>query len=299
MQAAAQLTLESERQASTMAQNFIGPVSHVHSILVFDSGIGGLSVAKEVCQRLPNANVHYLADHAAYPYGDKEDAWLVKRVDRLITQMIKQVQPDLLILACNTASTLALPTLRSHLSIPIVGVVPAIKTAAQITQNHRIGLLATPGTVSRVYIDDLIRQFAHNCQVERLGTTALVHLAEDKLAGKPVDMTLLASATQPLIDKGVDCVVLGCTHFPLLLTELQQLYPDVRFVDSGEAIARRAQQLLSDTPHTNNPSPLIIDSNAIKAFYSTQSIKPELESQLAALGFLDFTYCHFPLSMTP
>ena len=272
----------------------------MYSILVFDSGIGGLSVAQEVCQRIPDANIHYLADHAAYPYGDKEDAWLIKRVDQLITKMVKQVQPDLLILACNTASTLALPTLRAHLDTPVVGVVPAIKTAANTTLNHHIGLLATPGTVSRVYIDDLIHEFAAHCKVERLGTTSLVHLAEDKLAGKVINRELLHQDTQALIETGVNTVVLGCTHFPLLLDELQQLYPNVKFVDSGEAIARRALSILQDVHGaTPNCSPKHKPQLPSRAFYSTQTIATTLEKQLVLYGYTNFTYCHFPISATP
>lgn len=260
------------------------------TILVFDSGIGGLSVVHHIQQQLPGATIHYVADHAAYPYGNKEEAWLIKRVDQYVSKMTRELQPDLIVIACNTASTLALPQLRSHIQAPIIGVVPAIKTAAKISRSKRIGLLATPGTIARAYIDELIQAFALDCEIDRLGTTVLVHLAEDKLLGIPVDLQQLRSATQALIHQNTDTVVLGCTHFPLLLPELQSLYPEINFVDSGEAIARRALSLLE------NASPSTSHTHA--TFYSSGVISHELKQQLVQYQFKTHTQINFNISAT-
>lgn len=242
-------------------------------------------------EQLPAAEIHYVADHAASPYGDKEEQWLVKRVDQLVHQMQQQIAAEVIIMACNTASTLALPTLRSHIHAPIVGVVPAIKTAAAESESKHIGLLATPATTTRTYIDDLIAEFAANCRVERLGTTTLVKLAEDKLSGLTIDLQQLADATNSLIETGVDTVVLGCTHFPLLLKELQQLYPHIHFVDSGDAIARRTQHLLNhkvEQPIHHKPG----------QYYSTAAISNAQKQQLTHYGFEVFTELDYGVSST-
>jgi len=263
----------------------------VPSILVFDSGIGGLSVLSHIQRKLPSATISYVADHAAYPYGDKQEQWLIKRIDQLFGKMLIELAPDLAVIACNTASTLILPTLRARTSIPIVGVVPAIKTAASVSKSKHIGLLATPGTVARTYMDDLIHEFAHDCKVDRLGTTDLVHLAEDKLSGKTISLESLRLATSELISKGMDTVVLGCTHFPLLLPELMALYPSIQFVDSGEAIARRTASLMdAPLPVTETTGPM--------RYYSTSSISQDQMHQLKLFGFTQFNELNFGVSST-
>lgn len=260
------------------------------SILIFDSGIGGLSVLSHIRQKLPSATINYVADHAAYPYGDKQEQWLIKRIDHLFAKMVEDLKPDLAVIACNTASTLILPTLRAHVTIPIVGVVPAIKTAAKLSKTKHIGLLATPGTVARQYMDDLINDFADDCKVDRLGTTELVHLAEEKLSAKPVCLDTLENATRDLLSKGMDTVVLGCTHFPLLLDELTALYPTIQFVDSGEAIARRTESLLkpSASSNTNDDNPM--------GYYSTSAISTAQINQLKGFGFTQFNELNFGIS---
>lgn len=218
----------------------------VPRILVFDSGVGGFSVAACIHDKLPHASIVYLADNAAFPYGGQPESVVIERCCRLIAGALEQYPCDAIVVACNTASTLVLPHLRAITDVPVVGVVPAVKPAAAQTLNHRIGLLATPATVRRPYLDQLVREFAADCQVERVGHPGLVQWAEDLVRGVPVPQAELDSAVAGLRDTGVDTVVLGCTHYPLLLDSLKQSLPDVKFwVDSGDAIARRVVWLLA------------------------------------------------------
>ncbi|MGY2574092.1 glutamate racemase [Vibrio sp. C8] len=215
----------------------------VPKVLIFDSGVGGLSVYREIEMRLPQLSYTYLFDNEAYPYGELDQQVLLQRVERLITGLVEEEGFDIVVIACNTASTIVLPTLRSKLSIPVVGVVPAIKPASSIA-NKAVGLIATPATVTRQYTHDLIRSFSADKNVELLGSTRLVDMAEEKLRGKEIDLQELQNILSPLISH-IDVAVLGCTHFPLIRDEIQQvLGRDVLLVDSGEAIARRVKSLL-------------------------------------------------------
>lgn len=226
-------------------------------VLVFDSGVGGLSVAAEIRRRLPTLPLHYLMDSAGFPYGTKDDATLTARVIDVCENAVREQSPQMLVVACNTASTLALPALRERLSIPVVGVVPALKVAAQANPGGEIGLLATPATVHRPYTDNLIRDFAAGCQVRRLGSSALVQWAEDWVRYGRTPADLFAHLDHWLTHPTpVSHVVLGCTHFPLLKPMLSALWPSVTWVDSGEAIARRVAHLLGDAlPATGQPAP--------------------------------------------
>ncbi|MBR9882605.1 MAG: glutamate racemase [Oceanospirillales bacterium] len=223
-------------------------------VLVMDSGVGGLSIAHHIRQRCARHPLLYLADNGAFPYGDKEEGWLVDRVVTLALTLIRRYPVRLLVLGCNTASTVVLPALRDALAIPVVGVVPAIKPAALASRTAHIGLLATPGTVKRTYTDRLIDAHAPHCRVTRVGSTDVVQLAEDKLAGRGVDLQRLQAAVAPLFDQpDLDTVVLGCTHFPLLLDELQQIQPrEIRWVDSGAAVSRRVAELIDYQPRLND-----------------------------------------------
>lgn len=216
------------------------------SILIFDSGVGGLTIFDEVKKQLPNAHYNYLFDNQLFPYGELKDQQLIDRVNSLITHAARQFNADIIIIACNSASTLALPVLRKNMSIPIVGVVPAIKPAALMTRNGVIGLLATPGTVMRSYTAGLINEFAGDKTILPIGSSELVQMAEDKMAGMPVDLKCLAKILwnwSGSINKP-DVIVLGCTHFPIIKQEIAEVlnYP-VRFIDSGKAIGARVQQL--------------------------------------------------------
>lgn len=219
------------------------------NVLVLDSGVGGLSICRSVLKVCPQLHIRYVADDAAFPYGTKDDAFLIERLSTLIAQCHERFSFDLVILACNTASTLVLPSLRERFDIPFVGVVPAIKPAAMQSKTKAIGLLATPGTVSREYTDALIRDFAADCSVLKVGSNALVEQAERLLFGEEVDQKALRSALEPFIDsfEDIDTIVLGCTHFPFLQEHLAPMVPEVAWVDSGDAIARRVQSLLEDS----------------------------------------------------
>ncbi|WP_026957640.1 glutamate racemase [Aliagarivorans taiwanensis] len=250
-------------------------------ILFFDSGVGGLSVLEETRRLNPYYCYSYLFDNHCFPYGELSEAALLKRVATLLDAAAARLAPNLVVIACNTASTIVLPVLRRHLSVPVVGVVPAIKPAAKLSANRHIGLLATPGTVKRTYTEALINEFAADCRIEFLGSTRLVELAEMKLAGESLDyrreVTEIVKPWSTL--SSLDCVVLGCTHFPLLKEEVTQaLGGRVSCVDSGEAIARRVASLLPDAS-SSAVSPIL-------HAYATKAVDQRLvERGLAKYGF--------------
>jgi len=212
-------------------------------ILFFDSGVGGLSVLAPTRALLPNAPIVYVADNAGYPYGTKTDAELAERLPALLTTLVDRFRPRLVVVACNTASTIALDQVRAALDIPVVGTVPAVKPAAELSRTRVIGVLGTAATVRQPYVDDLAARFAGDCIVIRHGSPALVAIAEAKLAGEPIDRAAVAAAVRPMIDQPrgdeIDTVALACTHFPLLSEELAAAMPGVTFVDGGPGIARR------------------------------------------------------------
>ena len=222
-------------------------ISRAHRILIFDSGIGGLSISDEIQALLPNVAMVYVADNRTYPYGTLSEQALIDRMVNLFPNLIERFQPEAIVIACNSASTLVLEHLRKTTAIPVIGVVPAIKPAAQRTENRVIGLLATPGTVRRAYTDRLVSDFANHCQVIKIGSRELVDEAEKKLRGHNVNQSVLRAALQPfLAEPTLDQVVLGCTHFPFLKSELQAILGEkVQLIDSGEAIARRTRYILS------------------------------------------------------
>ncbi|WP_019614445.1 glutamate racemase [Psychromonas ossibalaenae] len=219
----------------------------VKQVLIFDSGVGGLSVFAQVLKVNPNISYSYLFDNAYFPYGELDHDFLIQRITRLLVSFSEKQPVDLIVIACNSASTAALQALRARFSIPIVGVVPAIKPAAGMTKNGVIGLLATPATVNRTYTQELITQFAVSAQVLKIGSTELVKLAEQKLQGATVDKKQLQIILQPWLSlkEKPDTLVLGCTHFPLLKKEIAACFDnEVNLVDSGKAIAKRVNQLL-------------------------------------------------------
>ena len=230
-----------------------------HHVLVFDSGVGGLSVAAEIRARMPQAYLSYVADDEFRPYGSKTEAQLQTRLPGLLATLSYMLKPDALVIACNTASTTALPPVRAAVNIPVIGVVPAIKPAAETSKTRAIGVLGTPGTVRRKYVDDLIADFAPDCHVLLQGSTRLVAEAEKKLAGQPVNMDVIREEIAPLfagrVGADVDAVVLACTHFPLLRDDLRAaVRQSVKWIDSGAAIARRLETVLADLPQHNLPT---------------------------------------------
>ena len=214
-------------------------------ILFFDSGVGGLSVLGPARALLANAPVVYAADSAGFPYGKRSEAELAERVPALLLRLAEQFDPRLIVIACNTASTIALDHARAALDIPIVGTVPAIKPAAEMSRTRVIGVLGTQATVRQPYVDDLAARFASDCTIVRHGSPELVELAEAKLVGGEVRIDAVREAIEPLIEQGpeMDVMVLACTHFPLLDAEIAAAFPDIARIDGAAGIARRIAHL--------------------------------------------------------
>jgi glutamate racemase len=222
-------------------------------ILLFDSGMGGLTVARAVARQLPDAHLVYAADNAGFPYGAWKEEDLVARILDVIGALIEKVEPHVVVIACNTASTIALAQLREAYKLPFVGTVPAIKPAAAQTKSGIIGVLATPGTVSREYTHALIHTYAYHCKVFLHGAKRLAEIAENKLKGRSVDLDELRREIAPVFRKregrSTDVVVLGCTHYPLLVEEIAQVAPwPVTYLDPAPAIARRVADVIDETP---------------------------------------------------
>lgn len=218
------------------------------TVVIFDSGVGGLSVYQEVVKKCPNHDYVFVSDNEAFPYGTKTEHALVERVLGVIDRVNRQWAPDILIVACNTASTVVLPVLRQLYDFPIVGVVPAIKPAARMSETKTIGLLATPGTIKRTYTKDLIQDFASDCHVICVGSSRMVELAEQKIKGIKVDLKDIEVELAPfVVNAEIDFLVLACTHFPLLNNELisffKSINKDVQLIDSGSAVAKRVLEL--------------------------------------------------------
>jgi glutamate racemase len=240
---------------------FVGPPVMPRSlvsptILIFDSGLGGLTVYREIVRARPDAAIVYAADDAGFPYGRLDEGQLVARVVDIVGRLIDAHDPDLVVVACNTASTIVLPTLRARFTVPFVGTVPAIKPACAASQSKLVSVLGTEGTVKREYTHALIREFAAGCQVTLVGSPHLAALAERDLRGEPVPDQAIADEIAPcFVADGTlrtDTVVLACTHFPLLVDRMARLAPwPVRFLDPAPAIARRVVELIG--PATDHP----------------------------------------------
>jgi glutamate racemase len=219
-------------------------------VVVFDSGLGGLTVLTEVMRQRPDARCLYVADDAGFPYGRLSEPDLIERVGTVMARLVGDYAPDAIVVACNTASTLVLPHLRAaYPQIPFIGTVPAIKPAATRSASKLISVLATPGTVARDYTHDLVRTYAAHCDVTLVGSTRLASLAEAFMKGEYVSDVSVATEIAPsFVEKDglrTDCIVLACTHYPLLLAQFEKLAPwPVVWIDPAEAIARRLDHVL-------------------------------------------------------
>lgn len=207
---------------------------------------------REVTRLRPDAEFLYAADDAVFPYGRLSETALVARVGAVMARLVERFAPDVIVIACNTASTLVLPHLRAqHKNIPFVGTVPAVKPAASLSRSHMISVLATPGTVARDYTHELVRTYAAHCDVTLVGSTVLASLAEDYMRGDcPSDAAIAAEILPCFVahgDSRTDCVVLACTHYPLLLEPFERLAPwPVDWIDPAPAIARRTDHVLAE-----------------------------------------------------
>ena len=249
-------------------------------LLFFDSGVGGLSVLEPTRKLLPNAPIVYAADNAGFPYGKRTEAEIASRVPALLGRLVERFRPRLAVIACNTASTIALDHVRSALDLPVVGTVPAIKPAAEMSKTRVIGVLGTEATVRQPYVEDLAAKFASDCTIIRHGSPELVELAEAKLAGEEIGIDAVKAAVRPMFDAPdgdrIDTIVLACTHFPLLEEELRAAFPNVAYVDGGPGIARRIAWLTREQPWPEAPG------GGIAVF--TSPGKRPLDSVLAGPG---------------
>ena len=252
------------------------------TIFVFDSGLGGLTVLREIVKLRPDARYAYIADDAFFPYNSRSEAALVARLLALMDELIEAHRPDLIVIACNTASTLALPRLRERFSTPFVGTVPAIKPACAASRTRRVSVLGTEATVGREYTRALIRDFANGSDVTLVGSARLADFAEAELQGDPAEDQAIAEEIAPcFVDDGTrrtDTIVLACTHYPLLLDRFERLaaWP-VTFLDPAPAIARRVVDLVGPQQGVlgRQPAPIAFTSG-----------RPPTAAVLAAISHL-------------
>jgi len=249
-------------------------------LLVFDSGIGGLGVVGEIRALRPDARITYFMDNGFFPYGAKPDEVLLPHLVKLIGQAIAAHRPDVVVVACNTASTIALSALRAAYDLPIVGCVPPIKPAAAASRTGHIGVLATAATVRRPYLNELIARFAPGCTVYSLGTPTLAALAEEKFRGSAVDVT---AAIAPLFAQpgaaAIDAVALGCTHYTFLRDEFAALYPNIAWCDPALPVARRAVEVGAGFPESDGPG--------TACFTAPPADEAVVTARLRAMGFVN------------
>ncbi|MGO9358994.1 MAG: glutamate racemase [Xanthobacteraceae bacterium] len=259
------------------------------TILVFDSGLGGLTVFREIVKARPDAAYVYVADDAFVPYGHHGEADIIARVVQLIGDLIAAHVPDLVVIACNTASTLVMTQLREAYAVPFVGTVPAIKPACAASQTRRVSVLGTRGTVRREYTRGLIRDFAQGCDVTLVGAANLASLAEAAFRGEAVtDADIAAEITPCFVDGAArtDTVVLACTHYPLLVERFAALAPwPVDWIDPAPAIARRSADLVSALPSRGaaaSPAQFIFTSGATPGPVLARALAPFFGGRLLA-----------------
>lgn len=253
-------------------------------VLFFDSGVGGLSILDPARKLLPNMPVVYAADRAGFPYGTKSEAEIAARVPALLGRLVERYRPRIAVIACNTASTIALSVVRAALDIPVVGTVPAIKPAALSSETRVIGVLGTDATVRQPYVDRLTAEHGADCKVLRHGSAALVAYVEARLRGGSADPAIVRDALAGLVDQPygdrMDRVVLACTHFPLVQHELEAAARELgahslRFLDGSEGIARRIVYLNGDMdwPETAPPGVAVFT----RLDPDVEALRPSLE----------------------
>lgn len=239
-----------KRGGGTLMQKSVSPKKTMPRLLVFDSGLGGLTVLRAIREAVPEAVISYLADDAGFPYGALEEDALIERVLSVVGEAITNLQPDAVVIACHTASTLALPYLRARYSVPFIGTVPAVKPAAAMSRTRLVSILATSATVKRNYTLGLIREHGEGCQFALVGSDLLATLAERNAAGERVKDGAISQEILPCFvemnGRRTDVIVLACTHYPLLMERLERLalWP-VIWLDPAPAIARRAANVLA------------------------------------------------------
>ncbi len=218
----------------------------IQPIGVFDSGVGGLSILIELKKILPNESFIFLADQAFMPYGKKNKKELVGRVSKIIDFFVKK-NVKAVVIACNTATVYTIDEMRKKFAIPLIGTVPAIKTAAELSKTKKIAVFSTPATTKSPYLKNLISEFASTCKIYRVGGSNLEELLEGGDIDAPEVQVVLKQKLLPLIAKQIDAVVLGCTHYPFLRKNIEDIIgPNIAAVDSGKAIAKRTFVVLNE-----------------------------------------------------
>lgn len=238
---------------------------------IFDSGVGGSSIWKDIHHLLPKENTIYLADSKNAPYGNKTEAEIIK-LSIKNTDFLIQMGCKIIVVACNTATTNAIDVLRNKYTIPIIGIEPAIKPAALNSKTNSIGILATKGTLSSKLFHATTQQFAKNSTVIEVIGEGLVPLIEAGKLDSLEMIQLLKKYLAPMISNNVDYLVLGCSHYPYLISQLKQLLPsNVMIIDSGAAVAKQTKAILEKNMLLNKVS------EEVSLEFYTNSSKATLE----------------------
>ncbi len=253
---------------------------------IFDSGVGGTSIWKEVAKMLPHESTIYLADSANAPYGEKSEEEIV-RLSIKNTEYLLKRNCKIIVVACNTATTNAIDYLRSHYNVPFIGIEPAIKPAALQTKTKKVGVLATKGTLSSSLFHNTSKLFAEGITVLEQEGKGLVELIEAGEIESQEMRTLLLEFLRPMLDQDIDCLVLGCTHYPYLIPVLKEILPEhINIIDSGEAVARQTKAVLEQNhllSHAKQNPEHIFYSNA-----DTDVLKTLVYTPSAKVSYLDF-----------
>jgi glutamate racemase len=257
-----------------------------HRIGIFDSGIGGLTIRESVISQLPGISTVYVADHAFMPYGEKTDGEIVDRAIKLIA-FLRERRVQLVIVACNTATVAGIDRYRAEYpGLPIVGVVPVVKTAAQLTRSGSFAVFSTTKTNDSPYLTGLIGRFAPACRVAKVGSGKLAALIETgEGAEGELDGELERMASQVPVD--ADVVALGCTHYPLVTDRIRKAFRrKIAVIDSGGAVARQTKRLLETLPEADP-----VAAEALHEIWTTgnQSV---LKRRIAALSVTDAVVKH-------
>ncbi len=260
---------------------------HPHyRVLVIDSGIGGMSIVKAIRNLQLEISITYIADNKFFPYGRMDSENLLNRLHHLVNRALEQSPYDAVVIACNTASTVVMTSLREAFSHPFAGVVPAIKTASEISKSKVIGLLATEATVKSHYINNLIKEFAADCEVIKVGSPHLATIAENKVRGLCINRDHIKSDLEEFTNTAVDTIALGCTHYPFLKDELTEEFSStVAWLDPAIPVAQQLSVMLQSV----DCSTLKPNQNTVY-FTDNKSAQDDVLPFVSSLGFSRIDY---------
>jgi glutamate racemase len=265
------------------------PQTRPPRLLVFDSGLGGLTVLRALRHAVPEAAICYVADDARFPYSALGDEELATGLCEVLAEPVRDFAPDVIVNACNTASTVALPAMRAAFREPVVGTVPAVKPAAQLSASGMVSVLGTSATVRRDYTKALIADHGQGCRFTLIGSSRLAGIAETVMAGGSVEDAEIVAEIGPCFIKfgnlRTDVVALACTHYPLLVDRFERLAPwPVRWLDPAPAIARRTANVLAD--HGFAVGVGIARDHGRMIFSSGKTPSPALAALIASHGLV-------------